>query len=216
MKSGVSGPIFSGFEDWEPYYLRILGDLGFDRAGDEEAARLLSALLPRDSLTTLERRIRGKTVTVCGNGPNLVAELDRIRGTVIAADGAANRLFAEGIRPDAIVTDLDGATEAFVGMNRAGTVIVVHAHGDNRDLLRFWVPLFPGPLVGTTQARPFDRIYNFGGFSDGDRAVFLALALGAAEVALAGFLLDDPAVNPVKRKKLLWARTLLGLAGYEL
>ena len=215
MKSGIRGPIFSGFEDWEPYYLRILGDLGFDRAGDEEAALLLSALLPRDSLATLERRIRGKNVTVCGNGPNLAAELDRIRGTVIAADGAANRLFAEGIRPDAIVTDLDGATEAFVEMNRAGTVIVVHAHGDNRDLLRFWVPLFPGPLVGTTQARPFDRIYNFGGFSDGDRGVFLALALGAAEVALAGFLLDDPAVNPVKRKKLLWARTLLGLAGYE-
>jgi len=216
MKSGIRGPVFPGFEDWEPYYLRILGDLGFDRAGDEEAARLLSAILPRDSLATLRRRIRGKTVTVCGNGPNLAAELDRIRGTAIAADGAANRLFAEGIRPEAIVTDLDGATEAFVGMNRAGTVIVVHAHGDNRDLLRFWVPLFPGPLVGTTQARPFDRIHNFGGFSDGDRAVFLALALDAAGVALAGFLLDDPAVNPVKRKKLLWARTLLGLAGYEL
>ena len=216
MKSGRRGPVFPGFEDWEPYYLRILGDLGFDRAGDEEAARLLSSLLPLDSLATLEKRIRGKTVTVCGNGPNLAAGLDRIRGTVIAADGAANRLLAEGIRPDAIVTDLDGATEAFIGMNRAGTVIVVHAHGDNRDLLRFWVPLFPGPLVGTTQARPFDRIYNFGGFSDGDRAVFLALALGAAEVALAGFLLDDPAVNPVKRKKLLWARTLLGLAGYDL
>jgi uncharacterized Rossmann fold enzyme len=101
-------------------------------------------------------------------------------------------------------------------MNRAGTVMVVHAHGDNMDLLRFWVPLFPGPLVGTTQAGPFGRIHNFGGFSDGDRAVFLALALGAAEVTLAGFFLDDPGVNPVKRKKLLWARTLLGLAGYDL
>jgi hypothetical protein len=135
---------------------------------------------------------------------------------VIAADGAANRLYAAGMRPAAIVTDLDGATEAFVEMNRAGTVIVVHAHGDNRDRLRFWVPLFPGPLVGTTQARPFGRIHNFGGFSDGDRAVFLALALDAGEVLLAGFFLDDPSVNPVKRRKLLWARTLLGVAGYDL
>ena len=216
MKSRKNELVFSRFEDWEPYYLRILGDLSFDRAGDEEAARLLATLLPRDSLATLKRRIRGKTVTVCGNGPNLIPELDRVRGTVVAADGAANRLYAKGLRPAAIVTDLDGATEAFVEMNRAGTVIVVHAHGDNRDLLRFWVPLFPGPLVGTTQARPFGRIHNFGGFSDGDRAVFLALALDASEVLLAGFLLDDPTVNPVKRKKLFWARTLLALAGYDL
>jgi uncharacterized Rossmann fold enzyme len=216
MKPGMKAPVFPGFEDWEPYYLRILGDLGFDRAKDEEAARILASLLHRDDLPALERRIRGKAVTVCGNGPNLAAELDRVRGTVIAADGAANRLHARGIRPAAVATDLDGATEAFLAMNRAGTVMVVHAHGDNMDLLRFWVPLFPGPLVGTTQAGPFGRIHNFGGFSDGDRAVFLALALGAAEVTLAGFFLDDPGVNPVKRKKLLWARTLLGLAGYDL
>ena len=216
MKSGMKGPVFPGFEDWEPCYLRILADLGFDRAKDEEAARLLAALLHRDDLAALAGVIRGKTVTVCGNGPNLTGELDRIRGAVIAADGAANRLLAEGIRPAAIVTDLDGATEAFVEMNRAGTVIVVHAHGDNRDLLRFWVPLFPGPVVGTTQARPFGRIHNFGGFSDGDRAVFLAIALEAAEVLLAGFYLDDPSVDPVKRKKLLWARRLLRLAGYDL
>jgi len=207
---------FSRFEDWEPYYLRILGDLSFDRARDEEAAVLLSTLLHRDDLAVLKRRIRGKTVTVCGNGPNLIPELDRVRGTVIAADGAANRLFACGIRPAAIVTDLDGATDAFVEMNRAGTVIVVHAHGDNMDLLRLWVPRFPGPLVGTTQAGPLPHIHNFGGFSDGDRAVFLALGLDAGEVVIAGFDLDDPSVNPVKRKKLLWARTLLGLAGYDL
>jgi len=216
MKSRKNELVFPLFEDWEPYYLRILEDLSFDRAGDEEAAVLLSTLLPRDNLATLRRRIRGKTITVCGNGPNLVAELDRIRGTLIAADGAANRLYAGGIRPSAIVTDLDGATEAFVEMNRAGTVIVVHAHGDNRDLLRFWVPLFPGPLVGTTQARPLPHIHNFGGFSDGDRAVFLAYALGASEVRLAGFDLDDSSVNPVKRRKLAWARTLLRLAGHDL
>jgi hypothetical protein len=207
---------FSRFEDWEPYYLRILSHFSFDRARDEEAALLLSSLLTRDDLPLLGELIRGRTVTVCGNGPNLVDELDRIRGTVIAADGAANRLFARGIRPDAIVTDLDGATKAFIGMNRAGTVIVVHAHGDNMPLLRKWVHRFPGPLVGTTQSRPFGGIHNFGGFSDGDRAVFLAHALGASEVVIAGFDLDDPSVGPVKRGKLLFARELLRLAGHDL
>jgi len=216
MKSRKNGLIFSGFEDWEPYYLRILAHFSFDRARDEEAAVLLSSLLTRDDLPLLEERIRGRPATVCGNGPNLTEELDRIRGTVIAADGAANRLYARGIRPAAIVTDLDGATDGFIEMNRAGTVIVVHAHGDNRDLLSRWVPRFPGPLVGTTQSRPFNGIHNFGGFSDGDRAVFLADALGASEVVIAGFDLDDPTVGPVKREKLLFARELLRLAGHDL
>ena len=216
MKARKNGLIFSEFEDWEPYYLRILAHFSFDRAKDEEAAVLLSSLLTRDDLGLLGEFIRGKTVTVCGNGPNLIEELDRIRGTVIAADGAANRLIARGIRPVAIVTDLDGATDAFIGMNREGTVIVVHAHGDNMDLLRSWVPRFPGPLVGTTQSRPFGQIHNFGGFSDGDRAVFLADALGASEIGIVGFDLDDPTVGPVKRGKLLFARELLKLAGHDL
>jgi hypothetical protein len=215
MKSRKNELVFPLFEDWEPYYLRILAHFSFDRARDEEAAVLLSSLLTRDDLPVLEGRIRGKPATVCGNGPNLIEELGRIRGIVIAADGAANRLFARGIHPDAIVTDLDGATDAFPEMNREGTVIVVHAHGDNMDLLRKWVPRFPGPIVGTTQSRPFDGIHNFGGFSDGDRAVFLADALGASEVRLAGFDLDDPTVGPVKRGKLLFARELLRLAGHD-
>ena len=216
MKSRKNELVFSRFEDWEPYYLRILAHFRFDRARDEEAAALLASLLTRDDLPLLDGLIRGRSATVCGNGPNLTEELGRIRGTIIAADGAANRLHARGIRPEAIVTDLDGATGAFTEMNRAGTVIVVHAHGDNMPLLVKWVPRFTGPLVGTTQSRPFGRIHNFGGFSDGDRAVFLARALGATEIVLAGFLLDDPDVDPVKRGKLLFARELLGLAGYDL
>jgi uncharacterized Rossmann fold enzyme len=212
----MASPVFPRFEDWEPYYLRILAHFSFDRARDEAAARLLASLLSRDDLPLLEGLMRGKPATVCGNGPNLMDELGKITGTVIAADGAANRLLARGIRPEAIVTDLDGASEAFVRMNQAGTVVVVHAHGDNMPLLRSWVPRFPGPLVGTTQSRPFDGIHNFGGFSDGDRAVFLADALGATEVVIAGFDLDDPTVDPVKRGKLLFARELLRLAGHEL
>ena len=216
MKSGRKGPFFSKFEDWEPYYLRILSHFSFDRERDEEAALLLGSLLTRDDLPLLEGTIRGRPATVCGNGPNLAAELGRIRGTVIAADGAANRLYVAGIQPDAIVTDLDGATDAFITMNGAGTILVVHAHGDNMPLLRSWVPRFPGPLVGTTQSRPFGRIHNFGGFTDGDRAVFLAHAIGASGVTLAGFELDDPTVGSMKRDKLLFARELLRLAGHDL
>jgi uncharacterized Rossmann fold enzyme len=204
------------FAEWEPHYRKILAYFGFDRAGDEEAARLLALLLDRDDLPRLAALADGREVTVCGNAPCLAGQLGQVRGTVFAADAAAEVLDRGGIRPDAIFTDLDGATDLFIDLNRQGTVIVVHAHGDNMPLLRHWVPRFSGPLVATTQAGPLPHVHNFGGFTDGDRAVFAAHALGAASVTILGFDLDDANVDPLKRGKLFWARQLLALIGHTL
>ncbi|NMB78706.1 MAG: DUF115 domain-containing protein, partial [Methanomicrobiales archaeon] len=136
------------------------------------------------------------------------------KGIVFAADAAAEVLDDHGIRPDAIFTDLDGATDRFIDMNREGTIIVIHAHGDNMPLLNHWVKRFPGKVVGTTQAAPLPRVYNFGGFTEGDRAVFAADDMGASAITLAGFDLDDTNVDPMKRGKLHWARKLLALIGH--
>lgn len=202
------------FAEWEPQYLAILDYFGFDRAQDEEAARLLASLITRDDLPLLASLCKGKHVTVCGNASRLGNELGKIRGSVFAADAAAEVLYDHGIRPDATFTDLDGATDRFIEMNRAGTVIVVHAHGDNMPLLRHWVPKFTGPIVATTQAAPLPHVHNFGGFTDGDRSVFAADSLGASGITIIGFDLDDRSVDPVKRGKLFWARKLLGLIGH--
>ena len=204
------------FADWEPHYTAILEYFGFEREADEAAARLLGDLADRDDVGLLEALIRGRAVTVCGNAPCLQEELDRVEGTVLAADAAAEVLVDHGIRPDAVFTDLDGATDAFIDLSRQGTVMVVHAHGDNIPLLRHWIPLLPGPLVATTQAAPLPHVHNFGGFTDGDRAVFAADDLGAASVRIIGFDLSDRNVDPVKRGKLFWAGELLRLIGYDL
>jgi len=204
------------FEEWEPHYLRILKTFGFDREDDEEAALVAAGLTSRDDTALLEELCMGRTVTVCGNAPCLKDEAARCEGTVFAADGAADVLLRAGIRPDAVFTDLDGAEESFFGMNSEGTVMVVHAHGDNLPLVRRWVPRFEGPMVLTCQSRPFAHVHNWGGFTDGDRAVFAADALGAARVIILGFDLDDKQVPPMKRGKLLWARTLLSLIGYDI
>jgi len=203
------------FADWEPHYLAILDYFGFDRALDEEAAHLLASLLPRDDLPLLASLCNGRHVTVCGNAPCLKNELGKITGPVFAADAAAEVLCDHRVQPDAIFSDLDGATDRFIDMNREGTVIVVHAHGDNMPLLRHWVPRFPGPVVATTQAAPLPHVHNFGGFSDGDRAVFAADELGANGITIIGFDLDDTSVDPIKRGKLFWAKHLLGLIGHE-
>lgn len=199
------------FEEWEPIYVEIVEYFGFDRGEDERAAEILSDLLPRDDLPQLEVTSRDRDICVCGNAPCLKKEIPLIKGTVFAADAAALVLYSHGIRPDAIFTDLDGATDEFLDMNRDGTIIVVHAHGDNIPLIRHWVPRFPGPMVGTTQSRPLARVYNFGGFSDGDRAAFAAHALGAASITILGFDLRDPNVDYMKKGKLYWAGRLLAL-----
>jgi uncharacterized Rossmann fold enzyme len=205
------------FADWEPHYTAILEYFGFEREADEAAARLLEGLAgDRDDLGLLEALIRDRVVTVCGNAPCLCEEIGQIEGAVLAADAAAGVLADQGIPVDAVFTDLDGASEHFIDLSRQGTVMVVHAHGDNIPLLRHWVPLLPGPLVATTQAAPLAHVHNFGGFSDGDRAVFAADELGAARIKIIGFDLDDQNVDPVKRGKLIWARKLLHLIGYDL
>ena len=202
------------FAEWEPRYREILEYFGFDRAADEEAARVLAGLLDRDNLLSLASLTDGNPVTVCGNAPCLKNEIGKIAGIIFAADAAAGVLDARGIRPDAIFTDLDGATDRFIDMNNEGTIVVIHAHGDNIPLLKHWVPRFRGKVVGTTQAAPIPHVCNFGGFTDGDRAAFAADELGASSIAFAGFDLDDRNVEPMKRGKLFWARKLLALIGH--
>ena len=202
------------FEQWEPIYLQILDDLGFSRKEDESAALLLSNLLVGTSsadIDVLDTLVRGRDVLVCGNAPCLSNDLDVVDikdQLVIAADGATTVLLDRDVIPDIIVTDLDGDIEKEITANKKGSTMVVHAHGDNTKKLLKYVPLMKD-IIGTTQARPLVNVHNFGGFSDGDRCVFLALEFNASSITLAGFDLNDEDVGPIKKKKLQWAHRLL-------
>ena len=202
------------FDEWEPLYLQILADFDFNRSEDEASARILADLLHgrAGALADLRSIISGRDVAVCGNAPSLASEIDSIMPDqiVVAADGATTVLMANRTIPDVIVTDLDGTIEDIISASEKGSFVVVHAHGDNIPAVRSVVPRLQGTRVlGTTQSEPFDDIHNFGGFSDGDRCVFLAKASGAASVTLFGFDYDDPDVNDVKKKKLGWAKRLI-------
>ncbi|KKH45293.1 6-hydroxymethylpterin diphosphokinase MptE-like protein [Methanosarcina sp. 1.H.A.2.2] len=210
------------FAAWEPIYERILEDFGFDRKGDEEAARLLSQKLTERntaSLFELKDTVSGKPLLVCGNAPGLRNELSKIdlsAFVIVAADGAAAVLMDMGRVPEVICTDLDGNSEADIEKEilacTRGSIVLIHAHGDNMDKLEKYVPRFRR-FIATTQARPLDNVYNFGGFSDGDRCVFVAREFGAKSIRLAGFDFEDPSVNPIKKKKLNWAKELIDMLG---
>jgi len=203
------------FRTWEPIYMRILADFGISREADEEAARILSSLVDSPAHPAILRDIlAGEDVSICGAAETLEQEIASIAGVVVAADEATSLLIRHDIRPDVIVTDLDGAVDDQIAASRQGTVTAIHAHGDNIETLRRHVPRFPGPVVPTTQAAPFDEVYNFGGFTDGDRAYFLAKTCGATSIKLLGYDFEHPARKPgkdtaVKQKKLRWARHLI-------
>jgi 2-amino-4-hydroxy-6-hydroxymethyldihydropteridine diphosphokinase len=204
------------FATWEPLYQSILQDFGFSSGRDVEAAKLLADLLrDREPLfCAAKEKVAGHSAAVFGNAQSLEKELEDLRekdAVFIAADGATAVLLGRGIVPDIVVTDLDGPFPAILEANREGSIVVVHAHGDNLDALNRYVPKLDR-VIGTVQCRPLPGLYNFGGFTDGDRCVFLARELGAASIKLVGFDFDDESVTPRKKRKLAWAKRLIELA----
>ena len=219
------------FHDWEPVYERILADFGFDRAGDERARDLLADLLADspgsaagasgdgadasdagEPLAPTDLDFAGETVAVAGAGPSLADDHDLVRAadSVVAASDAAAVLREAGVAVDCMVTDLDEEGDIARTLTVEGVPVAVHAHGDNRPALRERVPrLSLEAVLPTTQAAPAPPVYNTGGFTDGDRAAFLADHCGAAALVFAGWDFDDPDVDPMKRRKLDWAERLL-------
>jgi len=216
------------WEIWRPWYDRIVKRLGLDREADQEAARVLDELLPEPRLAGLRNLIRGRECVVFGAGPSLDIDLERLERagfldkTIITADGATSALL--GYRsPEIIVTDLDGDVDDQLEAWSRGSWMVVHAHGDNIARLREITPKLKERVIGTTQVKPLGKLFNFGGFTDGDRATFMVYGLGASKIYLAGMDLGTKIGEhsgdkdlPRKRNKLGICKELLAWLAGEL
>jgi len=197
--------------EWEPVYETILRDFGFDRTADGHARDVLAEIATPFEFDRLAG-VAGETVAIAGGGPSIEAETDRAADAdfVVAASVAADHLSDAGVDVDLMVTDLDKNVHSAIELSHAGVPVAVHAHGDNVPAVREHVPEFDQEQVlATTQAAPVGPVYNFGGFTDGDRAAFLADEFGAAELRFPGWDLEDRSVDPMKRQKLDWAERLL-------
>jgi uncharacterized Rossmann fold enzyme len=208
---------------WMGFYDEICREFGYDKEEDLQSARLLAGMVAGRSEDTLEQVKRSfpRSVVICGGAPSLQDGLSSMtsKGFVVAADSATSVLVESGIIPGMIVTDLDGLVEDQIELNAKGSVVFLHAHGDNQPALRRHADEFKGPVVGTCQCPPPPSLFNFGGFTDGDRAACICVALGASELALVGFDFDVPSEKPgrlkdVKKRKLQWAKRIIDhLAG---
>ena len=151
----------------------------------------------------------------------LKEEYDLRDYVLVTADGATTALIEERICPDVVATDLDGNLDDIMLANLRGAKMVIHAHGDNIDKIASLTSFFDN-VLGTTQAHPIGNLYNFGGFTDGDRAIFLTVALGASQIILAGMDFGTKVTkysrpnldvevadaDDFKRKKLMYAEML--------
>lgn len=200
------------YEEWQPIYEAILADFGYDRFDDERSRDVLFEIIGDDDPLTIDEIDLSGTVAVCGAGPTLADDLSIARAAdrVVAASTAADVCLDASIDVDCMVTDLDKNPETGRALSERGTPVAVHAHGDNLDEIKRYVPTFESSaILPTTQAAPTPPVVNPGGFTDGDRAAFLADACGADRLVFPGWTFDDPSVSPEKARKLEWAERLL-------
>ena len=174
---------------WKAKFKEIRKEFGYREKDDFRSAKKLNSLLEkRFSKKQLQEKITDKTIFIIGAGPSLSKSLTHIKKckniTKIVADGAVEALSKKDIKPDILVTDLDGDLNSIRKIGRTKIPIIVHAHGDNQDKLEI-VKDFAN-VVGTTQTEEFGKMKNFGGFTDGDRCVFLAEFFNADKIVLIG------------------------------
>lgn len=175
---------------WEKIYqwIRKLLALNFDL--DEESAILLGNLIANKSveLSYAYTIFEGKSATVVG-ASKCYKDYDIENSVIVAADKGAKCLIEMGIVPDVIVTDLDGIDLEKIDLYKKVRLFFVHSHGDNISRLQYTVPrLIDSGLkvIGTTQIKPRYPLFNFGGFTDGDRAAFISAFFGSTNIKVYG------------------------------
>jgi len=234
---------YPGISTQEDLIQTISEEFGFSEEEDNGSTELLERELrqnsfiypPPQTLGKLKNLLKNRLVFVAGSGDTLDEDLkDLIRleeeahvlshSTLMAVDGAVVGALKHGLAPHVVVSDLDGPMNLILECNRKGAAMVVLAHGDNKEAVREYIKQMEGYVLGTTQREAFSSIHNFGGFTDGDRAVILARHFQAEEIVLLGFDFGKPgryshhASLAKKKKKLGWCQRILenvDVVGFE-
>ena len=173
---------------WKKRYSEIRKEFNYSEKKDKESAVILNSIIKKSNINEkIISLVKDKTVFVIGSGPSLstaIPILKNFKKTIkIAADSSVKLLVDNEIIPDIVITDLDGDESTLKKIGKK-SIFIVHAHGDNIEKLEF-VKKFT-KCIGTTQSNPFEKIQNFGGFTDGDRGVFLANHFDAKKIILFG------------------------------
>ena len=125
---------------WESRYREIRNAFGYSKLKDLESAQKLNRKIRKKyPISRLKKLISGQTVFIIGAGPSLSNSILTLKKyenvTKIVADGAVRGLLERNIKPDILITDLDGDIDSIMKIGRTEIPIIVHAHGDNSNRL---------------------------------------------------------------------------------
>ena len=194
-------------EWWWDYQSQIESQFGFSRIREDVASSLASRI-PTKAVNMVDLvKDRSWTVVGAGIGATEIEDLN-----LIVADGALRACLERGLIPEIIVTDLDGYMADLIWAFDNGSNIIAHGHGDNiAQFHQYSKHIIPSCVTSTY---PSESTECWGGFTDGDRALLMALSLGCKSVELVGF--DFTRVgnysgrySPRKMEKLVWAEKII-------
>ncbi|NPD88775.1 MAG: DUF115 domain-containing protein [Asgard group archaeon] len=184
-------------ENWLNFwYPRICEYLDIDSEKDVSALNSIAKLYQSNiSENYLQRKIEAREIVILAPGVKLEQEFNTYLSNnsitdklLICADGATSFLISKNIFPDIITSDIDGKVEDQILAQKQDSIILLHVHGDNTNLVDEHIKeISKKNFLITTQSQPVKGTYNFLGFTDGDRAVCLSAIMNAKNVTLLGF-----------------------------
>ncbi|MFX0099158.1 MAG: 6-hydroxymethylpterin diphosphokinase MptE-like protein [Candidatus Hodarchaeota archaeon] len=153
------------------------------------------------------------TAVIFAPGPSLEEKMD-VLGNLdaqssifdfIFVDGAAKLALDRNFKIDLLVTDLDGLSDEKILHihDNIGATVIIHCHGDNIQEIRNFLSsvTLDERYIFTTQASPTSNVYNWGGFTDGDRAIFVALQLKYKKIILVSMDLNARQIGRLSKER---------------
>ena len=185
---------------WDELYNQICKELLIDCKSDYDATKILKGFAIHQ-ITFLEKLRIFKSENFVIYGPAGDYVQGKPSGKVaVVADSAIERI--RNFTPDIIVSDMDGNIKKILNFWKKGSLLCIHAHGDNIPALRKFVPQLAGNFIGTCQSSETEGLLNLHGFTDGDRSVKLAQYLEAKTIRLDGFNFTAPLPKAGSREKI--------------
>ena len=195
-------------EWWWNFQDRIEVQFGFSRVREDVASRFASRIFTQEG--DISNHIKGRDLVIVGAGINSFTDIPE--SDLLVADGALRACLERGTIPEFIVTDLDGYISDLIWASEHGSKVIMHSHGDNlAALYRYSSYIRP---ICVTSTYPSTGTSCWGGFTDGDRALMMALSLGCKSVQLIGFDFSrigdySGKYSPRKLEKLAWAKKIV-------
>ena len=174
------------------YTLLVEPTMGYPRHR-ESIASLQGPPLCYDECLALEELVTSiEGSSVCIIGP--LSEPGYEDCDVVGApEGGAWSLLASGVKPLYVTGDLDVELKTLDMLLDVTRIALIHLHGDNIERVQSYRGRIRSPrIIYTSQIPTTTCTLPLGGFTDGDRAVVVAMLAGALEVKVIGYNFGKP------------------------